>query len=79
MRLRTGGDLGDLRARASGAGTNYKYSVRSRVRGYRQQKADPYGFATEVPPKSASVVCDLATYQWNDQRVDGGARAEGSI
>jgi 1,4-alpha-glucan branching enzyme len=48
-------------------GTNYKYAVRSHVHGYRQQKADPYGFASEVPPKSASVVVDLSTYQWGDQ------------
>ncbi|MEO7143953.1 MAG: 1,4-alpha-glucan branching protein GlgB, partial [Bryobacteraceae bacterium] len=33
---------------------------------YQQQKADPYAFATEVPPKSASVVCDLSTYGWRD-------------
>jgi 1,4-alpha-glucan branching enzyme len=50
----------------AGVGMNYKYSVRSRVRGYRQQKADPYGFATENPPKSASVVTDLSSYQWGD-------------
>jgi 1,4-alpha-glucan branching enzyme len=50
-----------------GAGTNYKYSVRAPSRGFRQQKADPYGFATEDPPKSASIVCDLAAYQWGDQ------------
>ncbi|MCX6622131.1 MAG: 1,4-alpha-glucan branching protein GlgB [Acidobacteria bacterium] len=48
------------------AGTSYKYNVRSRLQGYQQQKADPYAFATEVPPKSASVVADLGTYTWND-------------
>jgi 1,4-alpha-glucan branching enzyme len=66
MRPRSGG-VWELFVPGAVAGTNYKYSVRSRVRGYRQQKADPYGFATEVPPKSASVVCDLETFQWNDQ------------
>ena len=65
MRLRTAG-IWEFFMPGAGAGMNYKYSVRSRVRGYRQQKADPYGFATENPPKSASVVADLSTYQWGD-------------
>ena len=47
-------------------GTAYKYFVRSRYHGYRQLKADPYGFAMEVPPKSASVVVDLDSYEWGD-------------
>src|SRR3984957_12969054 len=67
MRLRTGG-IWEVFLPAAAPGTNYKYAVRSRVQGYRQQKADPYGFATELPPKSASVVVDLSTYQWNDQQ-----------
>jgi len=50
-----------------GVGTNYKYSVRAPWRAYRQQKSDPYGFASEVPPKTASVVWDLGRYQWGDQ------------
>jgi len=66
MRLRSGG-VWELFLPGVGAGVNYKYSVRAPSREFRQQKADPYGFGTEVPPKSASIVCDLATYQWNDQ------------
>jgi 1,4-alpha-glucan branching enzyme len=66
MRLRTGG-VWEIFLPGVGSGTNYKYSVRSSALHFRQQKADPYGFATEVPPKSASIVCDLA-YQWNDQQ-----------
>ena len=66
MRLRTAG-IWEFFMPGAGAGMNYKYSVRSRVRGYRQQKADPYGFGTEDPPKSASVVCDIWNYQWGDR------------
>jgi 1,4-alpha-glucan branching enzyme len=66
MRLRTAG-IWEFFMPGAGAGMNYKYSVRSRVRGYRQQKADPYGFATEDPPKSASVVCDVWSYEWGDR------------
>jgi 1,4-alpha-glucan branching enzyme len=47
-------------------GDAYKYQVRSRVQGYRQMKADPYAFQSEIPPKSASVVCNLNAYQWRD-------------
>ena len=34
--------------------------------GHQQLKADPYGFRSEVPPKSASIVCDLDSYEWRD-------------
>ncbi len=46
-------------------GDIYKYEVRGR-NGYCQQKADPYGFAAELRPKSASRVWDLRQYRWND-------------
>ncbi|MSV28885.1 MAG: 1,4-alpha-glucan branching protein GlgB [Bryobacterales bacterium] len=49
-----------------GEGTAYKYHVRSRYLGYRQQKADPYAFHCETPPASASLVRDISKYQWND-------------
>ena len=48
-----------------GVGTNYKYHVASRHMGYRVDKADPFGFCHENPPKTASVVWDLK-YDWND-------------
>ena len=30
------------------------------------EKADPYGFAAEVPPRTASKVADLNRYAWHD-------------
>src|SRR3984957_17222707 len=42
MRLRTGG-IWEIFLPGVGPGTNYKYSVRAPSRGFRQQKADPYG------------------------------------
>jgi 1,4-alpha-glucan branching enzyme len=66
MRLRNGG-IWEIFIPSAGPGTPYKYYVRSRHLGYRQLKADPYGFACEVPPKSASVVADIDSYQWSDQ------------
>src|SRR6202142_1430276 len=67
MRRRTGG-IWEIFLPGVGPGANYKYCVRAPSRGFRQQKADPYGFAMEVPPQSASIVSDLAAYQWNDQQ-----------
>ncbi|MGE5198540.1 MAG: 1,4-alpha-glucan branching protein GlgB [Rhodospirillaceae bacterium] len=50
-----------------GPGASYKYHVVSRVNGYTVDKADPYGFASEPPPATASRVCDLRSYAWGDQ------------
>ena len=46
-------------------GGNYKYHVRSRYHGYKVDKADPFSFLFEVPPKTGSMVWDLA-YTWAD-------------
>ncbi|MFO7692917.1 MAG: 1,4-alpha-glucan branching protein GlgB [Vicinamibacterales bacterium] len=51
----------------AGLGAAYKYHVVSRVNGYTVDKADPYGFAGELPPATASRVCDLQSYAWGDQ------------
>ena len=65
MRLRSGG-VWELFLPGVGAGTAYKYNVKSKIRGYVQEKADPFGFQMETPPKSASVVADLGAYKWHD-------------
>ena len=48
-----------------GQGACYKYHIRSRHRGYRVDKADPFAAKYEEPPRTASVVWDL-DYEWND-------------
>jgi 1,4-alpha-glucan branching enzyme len=50
-----------------GQGTVYKYAIASQHHGYRVEKADPYGFLSELRPKTGSVVWDLAGYEWGDQ------------
>jgi len=65
MRLRTGG-IWELFIPGVKEGFNYKYDIRSKFRGYHQQKADPYAFQSEAPPKSASIVSDIGRYEWND-------------
>jgi 1,4-alpha-glucan branching enzyme len=47
-------------------GTLYKFEILSRDANYLGLKSDPYGFAAEVRPNNASVVCDIDRYQWND-------------
>lgn len=49
-----------------GKGTIYKYYVVSRHHGYRVDKADPFAFHAETPPKTASIIWDL-DYDWGDQ------------
>ncbi|MBM4124116.1 MAG: 1,4-alpha-glucan branching protein GlgB [Nitrospira sp.] len=46
--------------------TVYKYEIRSRNQPVPFLKADPYAFAAEVRPKTASVVRDLSAYRWSD-------------
>lgn len=46
-------------------GDTYKYSLRT-VSGHVVQKADPYAFYHEVPPRSASIVYDLSGFEWQD-------------
>jgi len=45
----------------------YKYHIVSNYSGYTVDKADPYGFAAEIRPRTASRVWDLASYSWNDE------------
>jgi 1,4-alpha-glucan branching enzyme len=65
MRRRNGG-IWEIFIPGLSEGTCYKFHIRSRFAGYQQLKADPYAFACETPPKSASVVWDIDKYQWND-------------
>ena len=45
----------------------YKYAITSSYGGYRVQKADPYGFACEIRPRTASIVWDISGYAWGDK------------
>ncbi|HEY7314206.1 MAG TPA: 1,4-alpha-glucan branching protein GlgB [Gemmataceae bacterium] len=48
------------------AGTAYKYHIVSHYHDYQVDKADPFSFYQEVPPRTASIVWDL-DYHWRDQ------------
>ncbi|MEB3196057.1 MAG: 1,4-alpha-glucan branching protein GlgB [Candidatus Sericytochromatia bacterium] len=51
---------------APSAGARYKFSIISGASNHYVAKADPYAFATEQPPGTASVLTDLAGYAWGD-------------
>ena len=47
-------------------GTIYKYYLVSHHSGYYVEKADPFAFYAETPPKTASIAWDL-DYSWGDR------------
>ncbi len=49
-----------------GHGMLYKYHIKSRYNDYSVEKGDPFAYFWEVPPKTASVIWDLA-YAWRDR------------
>jgi 1,4-alpha-glucan branching enzyme len=59
-------------------GTLYKYHVVSRHHGHVVDKADPFGFLHEKPPRTASVVWDL-DYQWSDHYWMQGREGRNSL
>jgi 1,4-alpha-glucan branching enzyme len=48
-----------------GKGSLYKFHIVSNHNGYVIDKADPFGFLHEEPPRTASVLWDL-DYEWSD-------------
>jgi 1,4-alpha-glucan branching enzyme len=75
--MRAAGTTGVWQAFAPGAirGQRYKFRLRSRINGYTVDKADPFAFAAEAPPGTASVVAAPA-HDWRDAQWirDRGAR-----
>ena len=73
MRHRSGG-VWEIFLPAVGPGDNYKYSVRAPSRGFPQQKADPYGFATEfrrnqLPSFAISPLTNGTIKHWMESRA----------
>jgi len=61
-----------------GDGTTYKFHIASRHGGYSVDKADPFGFSHETPPKTASVVRTL-DYAWGDKEWMRGRGARNTL
>jgi 1,4-alpha-glucan branching enzyme len=66
MRPRGASGLWELFIPTLAQGDLYKYEVKSRFEGFLGVKSDPYGFAMEVRPGTASIVWDLSQYEWQD-------------
>jgi 1,4-alpha-glucan branching enzyme len=49
-------------------GAQYKYAIYSRLNNYTVDKTDPYGFASELRPKTASIVTDIHQHIWQDSK-----------
>ncbi len=64
MRKRIPSGFWELFVPELGEGTLYKFQIRH----FDQvlEKTDPFGFAAEVPPLTASKVADLSRYHWHD-------------
>lgn len=48
-----------------GSGAVYKYHIASRWNGFQVDKADPYAFRTEAPPRTGSIVA-APRHHWQD-------------
>ena len=68
MRNRGSSGIWELFIPGLGEGSLYKFEILSHVGNHLGLKADPYGFAGELRPNNASVVCNIDRYQWNDSR-----------
>jgi 1,4-alpha-glucan branching enzyme len=66
LHLRSEGGIWEGFIPRLGSGALYKYHIQSKYRGYQVDKADPYGFAAEIRPQTASRVWELASYTWSD-------------
>ncbi|MCH8840321.1 MAG: 1,4-alpha-glucan branching protein GlgB [Planctomycetes bacterium] len=67
MRKHIPGGIWELFIPELPVGTLYKFSIKHRG-GHVVDKIDPYGFAAEVPPRTANIVADLDQYHWGDQQ-----------
>jgi 1,4-alpha-glucan branching enzyme len=64
MRKHIPGGIWELFVPGLSEGTIYKYRVKQ---GNEEvDKSDPYGFAAELPPRTASKVANLDSYTWQD-------------
>ena len=65
MRVRQGVGVWEIFVPGLPMGSSYKFEIKSK-QGSLIEKADPYAFASEVRPKTSSIVYDYNKYEWND-------------
>ena len=67
MRKRVDSGLWEIFIPGLGEGAVYKYEIIGRDGGLLPLKADPFGFASEMRPSTASVVARTDRFEWHDQ------------
>ncbi len=78
MQVRGGSGIWELFIPDVGPGAIYKYEIRTRA-GTTILKADPYAFAMELRPGTASIVAALDGYGWHDEAwLESRARTDHS-
>ncbi|MGH9667213.1 MAG: 1,4-alpha-glucan branching protein GlgB, partial [Bryobacteraceae bacterium] len=78
MQLRPEAGVWECFVPGIGEGALYKYRIVSRFNRFEADKADPYGFAAELRPQTASKVCELDGYSWADgDWMAGRSRQQG--
>ncbi len=65
MRKHIPGGVWELFVPGLETGVLYKFAVKQSG-GRVVEKCDPFGFAAEIPPRTANIVTDLDAYQWQD-------------
>ena len=67
MKLLAESGIWELFVPQVGQGDLYKFHLLSRVNSHQADKADPYAFASETQPRTASKVWDVTGYEWDDE------------
>ncbi|MGH7369298.1 MAG: 1,4-alpha-glucan branching protein GlgB, partial [Candidatus Methylomirabilaceae bacterium] len=76
MRNHPGNGIWEIFIPQLGVGALYKFEVKARSGEELALKADPFAFAFEMTPRTASIVCDLDAYRWGDHAwMEARARA----
>jgi 1,4-alpha-glucan branching enzyme len=76
MRNHPGNGIWEIFIPGLAEGALYKFEVKARSGEEIALKADPFAFAFEPPPRTASIVYDLDTYRWGDMAwMDARERA----
>ncbi|MBZ0309516.1 MAG: 1,4-alpha-glucan branching protein GlgB, partial [Anaerolineae bacterium] len=68
MRLHGSSGIWELFIPGVKEGDAYKFDIRSRLRDYRVEKTDPYGYFFEKRPRTASIVSNLDSFRWRDKK-----------
>jgi len=68
MRLRSGVGIWEIFIPGAGPGAKYKFEIKDANGARLPLKMDPYSFATELRPQTASLVYEENDYQWDDEQ-----------